>query len=207
SAFRLLPTIMGQVLDLDIRYGSLGGHGIGVFCIFDFPGYKVSALVDTGSTNFYFVWKEWYEHEVGVGACDDLAAGCYSCPGICAPDDPYITCFNDELIVELFKHEDSIKLGSVQIPKLSFGLICKQDPSPSDEEPISILGLAPFIDDDFNSLLHQLANARPKHISSMTFAIYLRNDYFGKLLLGGGDPNVYKQPLRYVSFTSQEEYT
>ncbi|KAF4649540.1 hypothetical protein FOL47_002007 [Perkinsus chesapeaki] len=198
---------MGQVLDLDIRYGNLGGYGIGLFCVVGFPGYEVSALVDTGSTSLFFVWKEWYEREVGVGACDALAAGCYSCPGIRPPDDPYVIVIEDGMAVGVFNHEDSIKLGSVQIPRSSFGLICNQYPSPLVEKSISILGLAPFADGDFDSLLHQLANARPKRISSMTFAIYLKNDKFGKLLLGGGDPNLYKNPLRYVSFTSQEEYT
>ncbi|KAF4674742.1 hypothetical protein FOL47_008792 [Perkinsus chesapeaki] len=197
----------GQVLRIDIIHGHMPDYGFGIFCEVGSGPNQLWALIDTGSSDFFLVWKEWYESKVGVGSCANLAAGCYTCPSHCVPGEKFHVTFGDGLEVDIFGYLDTVRIGSTEVPDVLFGLICNQDPSPTEEKPISSLGLSPFVEEEcFNSLLEQLVDA--KRIESLTFAIYLQlaDNPKGELLLGGGDPTIYKHPLQYVELDSRDEY-
>ncbi|KAF4660326.1 hypothetical protein FOL47_007201 [Perkinsus chesapeaki] len=210
-----LSTTVGQLLELDIQYRVLRGYSPRILYTFDIGTNKLQAVVDTGSPDF-FVWKDWYvipifpyafiESVVGEGGCKYLPSGCYTCPEPCFPHVEYVTRFADGSTFVIFPQKDTIRFGEIEVPNLSFGLIYGQTPPPTEVKPINLLGLGIYKDADFNLFLHELLKSR--RIRSLTFAIYLStaDGHKGKLVLGGGDPRVYKHPLRYVKFNSRRHY-
>ncbi|KAF4653324.1 hypothetical protein FOL47_010593 [Perkinsus chesapeaki] len=198
------------VLKVDISYMHILGYGYSVFGRLAIRGEYFWVIVDTGSPNIFFVWKEWYESD--FGSCSYFRFGCYTCPKTCNPSEhkqDFIN-FADGTVVCVFDYNDTISIGQEDVPNLHFGLVSGQDPRHRLKKPFNLLGLSPYVKGDFNSLLDQLMSSSTKPIAAKVFGLYLverKDSISGKLLLGGGDPGIYKGPLRYVKLNSKDDYT
>ncbi|KAF4667096.1 hypothetical protein FOL47_003747 [Perkinsus chesapeaki] len=189
-----IPMTASQVLRLDITFKIMPQYGYSIFTQLNIRGTALWAIVDTGSSSTMFVWDNWYERQLGRGACRNFPFGCYTCPEPCQP---------------LFDFNDTIKLGDKDIPDLKFSLVMNQDPPPAVDTPFNLLGLASHSRTRIKSLLKQLMRMSPKPIGAKAFAVYLAQrgqGISGELLIGGGDPRVYQHPLHYVKLKSRREY-
>ncbi|KAF4756407.1 hypothetical protein FOZ63_019884, partial [Perkinsus olseni] len=112
--------------------------------------------------------------------------------------------YEDDVKVRVFQHKAKLFESYLPSLELTFGLMINQDPPPTDSSPTSSLGLAPDQGDENSpSLVKQLRSRGV--IGSTTFALYLslcgQSSFSGGLILGGGDPSLYKHPLQFVKFT------
>ncbi|KAF4696470.1 hypothetical protein FOZ60_000160 [Perkinsus olseni] len=161
-------------------------------------------VVDTGSSALFFTWETWYEHFTYFGACANLPTGCYRCPH-CIPSPATPIPHTDQAQISVFPHVGALRLGSSVVSNILFGLVTKQEPPPYLLPPVNSIGLGLEPTPNYRSLMTQLQGIVP----SSTFALYLRGDpstgsTTGELLLGGGDPNLYVPPLKYVPLISQQ---
>ncbi|KAF4690007.1 hypothetical protein FOZ60_000760 [Perkinsus olseni] len=181
----ILLAANGQVMKLETTYEDSPPYGFGLFhTLTDGRGQPTTALVDTGSNYFFFVWKDWYE-----------AATKRSCR-----TDENLE-FLDGTRMKVFQRKEKLAVGHTDVNDLIFGLIFDQDPPPTEESPISILGLSSNEGDaNFPSLMKQL---RAKgFIGSSIFALYLFPSSLpsidGGLLLGGGDSSLHMNPMPFT---------
>ncbi|KAF4649221.1 hypothetical protein FOL47_002310, partial [Perkinsus chesapeaki] len=210
----ILPVGGGQVIELDAFLGSLPGYEsyFNPYCHLKDMGLWLT--VDTGARAFHLIQSEWYDSVMGPYSCANLYAGCYVCKTECDHRHAAtrVETFLDGRHVEIFEHKDDFKIGSVDVGEIKFELVFGQDPPPYVFPVFNILGLGRQHEGGFPPLLYQLIDKNPKMVNSRTFAIYFnvkapnRDIYFGKVLLGGGDPNLYKPPLLYLQFTDATEY-
>ncbi|KAF4756810.1 hypothetical protein FOZ63_020314 [Perkinsus olseni] len=163
------------------------------------------AQLDTGSSALFFIWKEWYEAVTHPG--DRLPTnGAYSCPH--CPGGPITDLnFADGTTIHTFPHSGTFRLGSKKVDGITFGLINFQYPPPDVATPVHSIGLGRVVTPGYRSLMDQLQGK----VTSTTFALYLKSvpnmvPTQGELLLGGGDPTLYKAPLTYIPLRSQQEY-
>ncbi|KAF4690003.1 hypothetical protein FOZ60_000756 [Perkinsus olseni] len=198
----ILLAANGQVMRLETHYEDSPLYGFGLFhTLTDGRGQPTSVLVDTGSNYFSFVWKDWYEAAT-KRSCSTMAAGCFECEGPCAPKEPTKNLeFLDGTRMKVFQRKEKLAVGHTDVNDLIFGLIFDQDPPPTEESPISILGLSSNEGDaNFPSLMKQL---RAKgFIGSSIFALYLFPSSLpfidGGLLLGGGDSSLHIKPMPFT---------
>ncbi|KAF4658641.1 hypothetical protein FOZ61_005480 [Perkinsus olseni] len=206
----ILLAANGQIMRLLTHYADSPPYGFGLFhTLANGRGQRTTALVDTGSDFFFFVWKDWYEAAT-KRSCSTIAAGCFKCEGPCAPKQPIKQGeYEDGVKIKVFQHKEKIKVGQTYVNDLVFGLIFDQAPPPTQESPISILGLAPDEGDpNFPSLMKQL---RAKgFIGSSIFALYLFPSSLplldGGLLLGGGDPSLHMNPMHFTELRTGDGY-
>ncbi|KAF4687553.1 hypothetical protein FOZ63_017806, partial [Perkinsus olseni] len=108
----------------------------------------VNLLVDTGSSNAYLVYGDWYESIYGVGSCKYLVSGCYFCP----PTDP---CTRDSLLsrgfhtvgygsgqVDVFVYREvTLELAGRNISHFLMGLLINSTRVEEEIQPNAMLGL------------------------------------------------------------------
>ncbi|KAF4704601.1 hypothetical protein FOZ62_000738 [Perkinsus olseni] len=163
------------------RYGYVLTGGLSV------DNQQVWAQIDTGSSALFFTWAEWYDGLTYPDASSLLPTGAYACPS-CTVGPITDLKFEDGTEVHIFPHSGTLHSGSMSIDVHSIGLGIAATPG-------------------YHSLMDQLQGK----VASTTFALYLLRfpntiRTYGELLLGGGDPSLYKAPLTYVPLTSQQEY-
>ncbi|EER00846.1 Candidapepsin-5 precursor, putative [Perkinsus marinus ATCC 50983] len=211
--FDVLKFSRGETLKLDVKYGDIPKENFGLYhTLVGENGQELHALVDTGSGSFFFIWKDWYEKASG-DSCSTCSMGCYDCSEPCSVGKVTRTVtFEDKYTVNIFQHKSKLAMGQVsQI--LTFGLIFDQKPPISEVPPTNSMGLGYDPGDvNFPSLMTQLRSS--KTITTGIIALYLyppadpkEASADGGLLLGGGDPALYEGALKYVGFSTDEEYT
>ncbi|KAF4708701.1 hypothetical protein FOZ62_023528, partial [Perkinsus olseni] len=170
---------------------------------FKADGQDIYALVDTGATYLFVVWKHWYEEEFGV--CANLVFGCYECVPPCTQGPTKAFTFGDGSKVWLFPHSGKLEFDSAIIPSANFGMVAGFN---RDSERIwASLGLRASTPatQPYTSIVEQLVSK--KVISSNSFSLYFKGgeDSTGELILGGEDPGKYVAPLKYVQIVNKDE--
>ncbi|EER16769.1 Gastricsin precursor, putative [Perkinsus marinus ATCC 50983] len=197
--------ILGDVLRLDVHRRLVKDARMSLLSLnvdLQADGQKMAAVVDTGSSAPLWVWKDWYEKELGVGACEKLVFKCYKCPQGCVPGETTTITFGNSIAVTVFQHIGAVQFGSTTVRDIKFGLITGYNPPPTVYVPHPIFGLGPVRDPNYPSIMAQLVGR--ELIKESTFSFYLKPETLFKkgfdeaLLLGGGDPKLYKGQLRYV---------
>ncbi|KAF4671993.1 hypothetical protein FOL46_009670 [Perkinsus olseni] len=150
-------------------------------------GQRLSLLIDTGSSEVFFVEKKYLERAFSPGACEDFLFGCYECPaGPCRGEVSRIE-HSDDTCAYTVQHRGALELGGRTIPDVDFpGLVVGY--TPNDSTPHASLGLAPRYDGGPTPLMDQLIDKGV--INRADFSIYFKpdNPYEGELILGGEDP-------------------
>ncbi|KAF4661231.1 hypothetical protein FOL47_006778 [Perkinsus chesapeaki] len=168
-----LPVGDGHLLELDAVHGNIPGYEgrPGLYCHIKDLG--LWAVVDTGAPIFHLIWREWFESVMGPHSCGLLHAGCYVCKTPCDPRHAVtrVETFLDGTSINIFEHEDDLKIGSVDVGKMKFQLTFGQDPPPSVYPVFNLLGLRRQPEGGFPPLLYQLIDKKPKMVNSKTFAI------------------------------------
>ncbi|KAF4716177.1 hypothetical protein FOZ63_003751 [Perkinsus olseni] len=200
----IFSSAYGQVLRISTHYRFVPGYGNVLLGDIGVDDESFRARIDTGSSALFFTWETWYEHFTYFGACANLPTGCYRCPH-CIPSPATPIPHTDQAQISVFPHVGALRLGSSVVSNILFGLVTKQEPPPYLLPPVNSIGLGLEPTPNYRSLMTQLQGIVP----SSTFALYLRGDpstgsTTGELLLGGGDPNLYVPPLKYVPLISQQ---
>ncbi|KAF4649303.1 hypothetical protein FOL47_002205, partial [Perkinsus chesapeaki] len=170
---------------------------------FKADGQNIYALVDTGATYLFFVWKYWFEDN--LENCNELIFGCYECAPPCKQGPTKTFTFGDGAKVWLFPHTGKLDFnGGVSAP-LDFGLV-----SGFNRDSATIwasLGLRPSHPGSapYKSIVEQLF--AKKIIASNSFSIYFTggDNPSGQLILGGDDPSKHAGPLSYVQIVNEDE--
>ncbi|KAF4666268.1 hypothetical protein FOL47_004170 [Perkinsus chesapeaki] len=201
--------VSAQALELDIAHGLISGYGYSIYGRLSPGESDLWAVIDTGSPYTSVMSKEWYEKALGPGSCERSSFGCYHCPEPCQRSPTISITYRDKTVSSVFLHRDTVKLGKTVIPDLEFGVQFDQKPPPQEKTPANIVGLSLGGSRGYDPLLNQLVQKSLIH--SQTFAVYILPDVkkgwrSGKLLIGGGNPSLYKHPLRYVELGSKDEY-
>ncbi|KAF4651926.1 hypothetical protein FOL46_009984, partial [Perkinsus olseni] len=165
-------------------------------------GYPQFPIVDTGSSDTVFVWKEWYEKEYSPKKCVDLPTkGYVSFRGdVYRTDQNRTIGFAAEGEIEVFDHRGVIGIGNNEF-YLTFGLMCGKDRHALHEEPYSLLGLGMREPDDQSLTLLEQLYATPGLLRTPSFSLYLERQprdgrgFVGELTFGGPDSTKYSGPL------------
>ncbi|KAF4748238.1 hypothetical protein FOZ62_001169, partial [Perkinsus olseni] len=196
----------GQVLRMSTGYNFIPRYGYVLTGGLLLDNQVIWAQIDTGSSALFFTWKEWYDSATYPGASSELLTGAYACPH-CTVGPITDLEFEHGTTIHIFPHSGNLRSGSMSIDGITFGLVNFQDPPPDVLTPVHSIGLGMAATPGYHSLMDQLRGK----VASTTFALYLlrfpnliRTN--GELLLGGGDPTLYKAPLTYVPLRSQQEY-
>ncbi|KAF4652515.1 hypothetical protein FOZ61_009625 [Perkinsus olseni] len=161
-------------------------------------GQDLNLLVDTGTSEVFFLSKEWLEVSEGLGACEASVYGCYECTtDLCDAEVSEIE-FCDGDCVSIVPLTGNLTIGGQEVPGVKFGLVQEYSGSMA---PHASLGLAPQPEedeDDYIPLLDQLVMKRV--IKSTDFSIVFNpgNLSEGELILGGLDPSRYRGPMSFV---------
>ncbi|EER08013.1 Napsin-A precursor, putative [Perkinsus marinus ATCC 50983] len=212
NVFDVLNVSRGETLKLDVKYQDIPKGHFGLYhTLVDENGKELHALVDTGTSFSFFIWKDWYEWASGH-PCSICPMGCYACSEPCLVGKVTRTLtFEDKYMVKIFQHKSKLTMGQVS-EILTFGLIFDQKPPVSKAPPTNLMGLGYDGGDvNFPSLMTQLRSS--KTVTSGIIALYLyppadpnKASADGGLLLGGGDPALYEGALRYVDFSTDKHY-
>ncbi|KAF4702637.1 hypothetical protein FOZ63_003002, partial [Perkinsus olseni] len=165
-------------------------------------GYPQFPIVDTGSSETVFVWKEWYEKEYSPKQCVDLLTkGYVSFRGdVYRTDQNRTIGFVAEGEIEVFDHRGVIGIGNNEF-YLTFGLMCGKDRDALHEEPYSLLGLGMREPDDQSLTLLEQLYATPGLLRTPSFSLYLERQprdgrgFVGDLAFGGPDSTKYSGRL------------
>ncbi|KAF4683597.1 hypothetical protein FOZ60_008864 [Perkinsus olseni] len=191
---------------MDTAYSFIPRYGYALTGGLSVDNQQIWAQIDTGASALLFTWKEWYDAVTHPGASSQLPNGAYGCPHCpVGPITPVI--FSDGTTVHIFPHSGTFRIGGKNVDGIIFGLVSFQDPPPDVLTPVHSIGLGRAVTPGYHSLMDQLQGK----VASTTFALYLKSvpnavRTQGELLLGGGDPTLYKAPLTYIPLRSQQEY-
>ncbi|KAF4650846.1 hypothetical protein FOZ61_010977, partial [Perkinsus olseni] len=196
----------GQVLRVNTAYSFLPRYGYALTGGLLVDNQQIWAQIGTGSSALFFTWAEWYDGLTYPGASSLLSTGAYACPH-CTVGPITDLKFEDGTEVHIFPHSGNLGFGPMSVDGITFGLVNFQDPPPDVLTPVHSIGLGRVVTPGYHSLMDQLQG----EVTSKTFALYLRSlphsiPTQGELLLGAGDPTLYKAPLTYVPLTSQQKY-
>ncbi|KAF4708047.1 hypothetical protein FOZ62_031748, partial [Perkinsus olseni] len=195
----------GQVIRMDTAYSFIPTYGYALLGGILVDNQQIWAQIDTGASALIFIWAEWYDAVTHPGASSQLPNGAYGCPHCpVGPITPVI--FSDGTTVHIFPHSGTFRIGGKNVDGITFGLVNFQDPPPDVLTPVHSIGLGMAATPGYHSLMDQLQGT----VASTTFALYLKSvpnavRTQGELLLGGGDPTLYKAPFTYVPLKSQQE--
>ncbi|KAF4705010.1 hypothetical protein FOZ63_031790 [Perkinsus olseni] len=168
-------------------------------------GQSLSLLVDTGSSEVFFVEKKYLERAFSPGACEDFLFGCYECPaGPCRGEVSRIEHCDDTCAYTV-QHRGTVEFGGRVTPDVDFGLVVGY--TPNDSTPHASLGLAPRDDGGPTPLIDQLIDKGV--INRPDFSIYFKpdNPNEGELILGGEDPSKYRGPMMIVPLARRDTWT
>ncbi|KAF4674114.1 hypothetical protein FOL47_009650 [Perkinsus chesapeaki] len=164
-------------------------------------GQEVSALVDTGSSYTFLIWKYWYE-VTERKRCDEMVYRCYECnPGPCEVGPTTEVPFEDGAAVTMFERPGQLQLADASSTSFTFGLTSayKYTPGYSTTHAGLGLGLKRKPRSSFDTFVDQLSSQ--KLIGSRDFSMYLTagDHHTGQLILGGEDPRLYETPMSFLA--------
>ncbi|KAF4675079.1 hypothetical protein FOZ60_001110, partial [Perkinsus olseni] len=159
-------------------------------------GQEVKAVVDTGARETFLIWRHWF-NGVAPGGCETILYGCYECtPEPCVKGPTKEVSLVDDTEITFFEHTGkfAFDVGEVSI---DFGLTADYKSPSSKIEPHAGIGLRSSGKSTGGpkTLIDQLVSKEV--IDTDAFSLHLATDEHatGKLILGGDDPDSYKEPM------------